>query len=523
VAAVSLWARGIIMTENIFQIGGQASARSFIGRKKIVRAFQRQIIDSSGNAAISIVGLTRVGKSSLILNVLDEVKIREKGYLYIKIVLADSENYIAFWKEIIVSIQNEMIYYNIQDRNIDRAISAIRKSPNDNDGYTVCRSPIKEVFKKLRVLGRTIIMVIDEFDRAQTIFEGKTHYFDFLRTICSDGDYSVKTILISRRSINIIENCTHQNSSFHGIFQNNTLTGFNDEDLLDYYGALDMYGVSLTDNQKDRLRYYCGRLPYLLSIFGFYIVEGRLNGEVETDIDQIFNANSNSIIQYYSDIKRQLENDNHIEKLLGFILGPKLYIAKNDEIVLRSLGLLENYGDRYYAICPHFNDYIASLNLSFPIWDSIMNTEKTLKHLIDYVMSKIMNSINWQTAFKSRLDSDDRLAKSFSIRVKDIDRVIGSSQRNFSQNQTLLDSLTMTNITKIILYQDYWNHSDGFNRYFNGDSVAQWKNKIDMCARARNAVAHGHEEYLTEMQTREVNLYCEEITKCVNAALSLCL
>lgn len=61
------------MTYNLFQIGKKVRGDYFIGRKNLIRYFRKIFLEEKSRSAKSIVGLTRIGKSSFIDNVFDDI------------------------------------------------------------------------------------------------------------------------------------------------------------------------------------------------------------------------------------------------------------------------------------------------------------------------------------------------------------------------------------------------------------------------------------------------------------------
>ena len=55
--------------ENIFQIGAQVTGGSFIGRRQLIAQFRKWFLEGSHRVCKSIVGLTRIGKSSFVSQV----------------------------------------------------------------------------------------------------------------------------------------------------------------------------------------------------------------------------------------------------------------------------------------------------------------------------------------------------------------------------------------------------------------------------------------------------------------------
>ena len=73
----------VIIMENIFNIGGQVTGESFIGRKKELKDFRRQFVESHTSRCVySIVGLARSGKTSLVKNIFEGYVPKEVFYHY---------------------------------------------------------------------------------------------------------------------------------------------------------------------------------------------------------------------------------------------------------------------------------------------------------------------------------------------------------------------------------------------------------------------------------------------------------
>ena len=67
--------------------------------------------------------------------------------------------------------------------------------------------------------------------------------------------------------------------------------------------------------------------------------------------------------------------------------------------------------------------------------------------------------------------------------------------------------MSLSDVVKIIKH--CW--VDVFAQYFNNSSYEEWGLKFDKCAYARNPIAHGHEEYLTDLDKQEIDAYCKQI------------
>ncbi len=358
--------------DNVFQIGREVTGESFIGRKKETRDIANRVLTKGIYHSLSIVGLTRVGKSSIIKNAVKEHIANAHGVIYVKMVMSEYDNYIVFWKMLAECIQDQVeTVFHIQDERMKNAFDRINKCTVSEDSFAVIDSGLSRIFLQLSQYDVTVLIILDEFDAARNLFKHKTTNFEFLRTVSSSADYTVSVILISRRSLYIIEECSLENSTFHGVFDVMTINVFNDEDMEEYYAMLSQYDITLDDMQKEKLNYYCGRIPYLLSIFGHDIVHQILNGE-QFAIEEIFHNRYVMIREYYDDVKNQIIYD-HFEDSLYFILGKEPDRCRaEDTSPLMAMGILSVIDGKYIAISQYFTETFLNLkvkNGGTPIYD----------------------------------------------------------------------------------------------------------------------------------------------------------
>lgn len=86
------------------------------------------------------------------------------------------------------------------------------------------------------------------------------------------------------------------------------------------------------------------------------------------------------------------------------------------------------------------------------------------------------------------------------------DRFIDSTQKKFFKTCTYFDVMSLSDSLKIIA-----NAWGVFAKYFKDEEYGEWREKFDKCGNARNPVAHGHEEYITDIEKKEIDIYCKDI------------
>ncbi len=70
------------------------------------------------------------------------------------------------------------------------------------------------------------------------------------------------------------------------------------------------------------------------------------------------------------------------------------------------------------------------------------------------------------------------------------DSFIANNKKIFDLDSSYLDVMSMCDTIKII--KECW--TDIFSPYFNNDLYSEWESRFAKCSRARNTIAHGHEE-----------------------------
>ena len=371
--------------DNIFCIGGQVRGDSFIGRKSEVKLLREVFVDSTVKTAKSIIGLTRTGKSSFVDNAFLDIPAIEK-ILYVNVTLGDF-SYYEMWQDIMWKLKKQLQSKKLMDDEIENLLANFDE---DNLKWIKLNHSVKDTFEYLNEIEIKVILVLDEFDKASTVFESDTKKYDMLRELLSSPKYNLFAITISRRNLNTIEGTTYQSSTLHGVLDPIYFKGFTEADVQEYYEVLGKYDIFLTDEQKREIEYYAGTSPYLLSIFGNKLVERKKVGK-PIDITDVFQNDCKLINDYYRDIQMHLERDGDLSRLIPFVIGPNVGVTQNDRDELVNLGYLLFSGDKTIAVSEYFTQFLSINMLNFSIWDAIISVEKKIKQIIEREMDALID------------------------------------------------------------------------------------------------------------------------------------
>ena len=498
--------------ENPFSDYGKiVRGERFIGRKQIISVIESRIIQPSNPGNLAIIGVHRIGKSSLAYKIIVEQKDKliSKGILPIWKGLSSYDDSLDFFYSLIDELMGEMeelgwVTKRIQ-RSADRAVET-----------NATWDRIKRFFREVQNAGYGVLFILDEFDHARTLFKGETA-FQRLRELADYPDYRLSLVLTSRRNIRDIELSAGSSSPFHNIFQVQRLAMFNDEDLESYFSQFSDIGIPIASEDRKRILFYCGAHPYLLEMLGCQIVERfRQNKKQEIDVDKAANDILQSIFEHYDDMIRLLREDTTLNKLLQILFGPVIDVKQTDVTELQNYGLIKlTENGTYVAYSEHFHDYLKlqerSTEFVTDLWPIWRDTEKTLREVITTTMFAAYGNQwvekleeerpNLRSIFDECRNAQQKEVKSFGDRA----------------SQNLIDFTYPADLFTIICAKGLW--KSYFQPIF-GHNPSHWEHRKQFLARCRNPLAHNRSEVLQTHELTIIEGYCEEILSILSPANS---
>lgn len=502
--------------DNIFVAGTGVTGESFFGRRVELARLKQQVCAASGyQKGLSITGPKHIGKSSLVQKLIDEEISMMDRTLLVQITMETSASAANFFYELALLLRQAAAPAAAEDdalrEQLDRLTRLDPVSPTRD--YTDYTMGLRWVLERLKALSWRLILVIDEFDRAMSLFD-QPCYFGLLRSISSLPSNSLTVILLSRRQTYMIERCPNEHASiFHGAFDTFPVKEFSEDDLYDFWAALAEYDIFADEPLERALQHYAGAHPYLLSFYGNRMVRRAAAGLPVTaeTIAEINRDERAWFERFYEDLKRRLEDDGHLEKLVGYLLGPSISVTAADAQVLNSMGYLTGQEDGgCCAFCPDFTEYLRKLQISLPVWDGIMGAEKVLRGFLRRAYPRL-DEFRY-SALADVKEWPDRLRRIYPHLSFELNGLVRKMQKNgdgYGQDSTLIDVLELSYTVSLILgsWQD-------FAAYFSKDGTAElavWKPRLELIARARTQLAHAHPEYLTEQEKELAQIHCKEV------------
>jgi len=501
--------------ENPFANYGRAiSGKDFIGRAIQIKEFESKVIFPKDSGNLALIGFPRIGKTSIaeqtILKYHDYLLQNKKIPIQINIGTI-SETY-AFFKLLVSKTYEFFEENNVVNELLLKYANLVREHHNS---WETLKGHVERFFEKVNTAGYRVIFFIDEFDYARIIFKDQFYSFQELRELGYRSTFKVSFVTTSRRSIRDIEIYCIGGSNLDLIFKKEYISMFDDNDIADYYNKIEIVGIQLNETHKQRIEYYCGRHPYLLTVLGFEIVESYRNNQT-SDIDIIFKKIQLDFIDYYNQLINLLKEDNSFTNLLQIIFGPQITITEPDINELLTYGMIKPSEKYFTTYSLHFQGYlklkVKDEKIDIETWKLISLTEKGLRNFIHSVLSNKFNN-DWINELPKKYESESdkgkqakrkwllELIKRLETQRTDYINLYGSLG-----NLNLLDYTYLDELYQLIKAE--WN--DIFGAIF-GKTTNYWDECFKLIAKVRNPVYHQNPEVFPSSIYQKVDEYCTEL------------
>lgn len=504
----------------------------FIGRTKELERLRKDVFfvePGSHGYCYSLIGLNGIGKTTLIRHLSEEFFINQPDHtFYFATTLEDGTTFWSYWTNLIQRFSEEIDeeyvsslfeHPKMAQRNAITKIKSVYRLVNsgwdkvETDSYRLqLIQSLNDLFRYYTILGIRIILTIDEFDLAQSIFTNG-QFFQRLFGLTPKGSLTalnLSIITISRRRVSTIAHDMQEGSNFEDAFPPLALKGFSDLELEAYFDTYAQLSCGLLpqDVQKQIL-YLCGRSPGLLMRLRH---EFEIMDDPNTDIGWIYAEHGSFIKNAYSRMITLMETtfaDRAYRKPLLEVFIQKFIGPAHDDNFDVELPLLYDYGfvtkgsvesnifslsgahmDEieghtgneivYEPIAPYFVEYIKHTiipNDLASLSSLLIKAEKLIRELIEKEMRKAFPD-TWEDIINGYAGKKDYYLETLQIRAL---------QNDFSSS-----SISKLNV---ISFKEYYyiinNHWSIFSKYF---SAYPNKNALfaamSLLSESRNDSAH---------------------------------
>jgi len=308
--------------QNIFAGYGKiVTGELYIHRESLEKELKNRTLNYDVYGSVSIVGMQRMGKSSLVYNTL----ISEAEHYYSKgiIIVSCSMNNFAtpesFFKGMIDIIYEEFENHEDIDMKIERKYNKIRELQLEDGGI----KNIQSFFKLIKKLGKRVILVIDEFDHSRKLFDKYPEGFNVLRELAYQPETNVTFIFVSRRMITELESVAEISTLANILGKPIYVKNYSDNELIEYFNRNKNYGIEISEEDKLKIVNITGAQPYWMDILMYHYIEAK---DSKKDFESIFNETNGVLYSEYERFMILLDEQHLLNKLyqIVFLIAPCL-------------------------------------------------------------------------------------------------------------------------------------------------------------------------------------------------------
>lgn len=500
--------------------GNIITGNRFIGRSFESQVIENRIFNKEKYGNVAIMGLPRIGKTSLAWHVImeKEEKLRANNTIPLFISVGKYNNSHDFFYSLVALLNDELEFIFSDSEKFNR-INSIAQSLMQIENQNSFSLQVQKYFKFVKRIGYKVIFILDEFDSIQKYFSLAD--FQMLRELSISPDVDVCLVTCSRKTIKEIEATNGAISNFYNTFQDIRLGVYNNDDIKQYWNWVKK-DFSIDEEYIKKAEFYVGRHPFLLDLFNNFCYISNNNLKDNDILPQL----RLELLNQFSTIQDTLKNEGILDKAIQLVVGPVYNVSKIDEEKLLKydfIKVVENeekvtilgrligasyQGKSYTCFSDFFTNVLERSIIEdvnyWPIWTE---TEKLIRNLIKtYVEERY--GIDWETKIEADFASSQKTLESFNA----LKSLRDKSKRMFQNASDNLIDYTLTRDMYNVFINTGW--LAWFNQVFGSDKKA-WSKKFDFLAEIRNPMAHNNSEFISEEQKTLATNYCQDIKNAI--------
>lgn len=370
--------------ENIFAGHGKiATGDLYIHRKRLEIELCNRTINYDTYGSVSVVGMQRMGKSSLVYNTIikNAEDYYEKGIIIVNCSMNNYSNPESFFKGIVGAIYEVLEDHDNIDVKTERRYNKVVKATLEEG----CVKSIQSFFKYLLKSGKRVICVIDEFDHSRKLFADFGEGFNILRELAYQPETNVTFVFVSRRMVTELESSADISTLANILGKPIYVKGYDEEELSNYYLRNEVHGVAVSDDDKEQIMEITGAQPYWLDLLMYFYVESAVENRT---FENLFNENSGVLYSEYERLMSLLDEQHLLNKLYQIVIGPAYDYTKADVQKLYDYGIIGIENEQATLKSKKLLEYMKMKEGTFdfyPLWNK---TERRMRNLLKYKLKE---------------------------------------------------------------------------------------------------------------------------------------
>lgn len=515
-----------------------AEGECFVGRKAVLEEMHRVIVSPYRISNYHVVGLPRIGKSSL-LKAFREMVLQNHYNLDLVVIyisLDNCDDMKAMWRMIGNGVLKELKKkFSTTEKYaaFEEELEVEGVNENNVDYDYVCSAA-----RCMKVVGFWGIVLIDEFDNFSTIAKTRGAVGN-IRTLFSDSDYGIRAVIASRRMVERIEKevegAVNANVSILApLFLNKcNLMVFNEEDMIDYWSTIsNKIGCTISEEYKQEVQYYVGNHPCLLNLLnGNYWAEQESHNYI-FDNSTGFNISDKLVNELHDAFEwavwRDMEKWELLQPLILSTWGPdeeipndKLSELERYGVINKEQVLTEPNGPIRIAISRYFTEWMNLKRYILPFGDEWSKAEGNMRKIVKCFCDEIyqgdeaqmINHLETKNANSIEVGKDPRFTAKGRF---DLMRIrMGKNIDKYPQmSSSIIDYSEPSDLPEIFFRREWcW-----FGQVF-GNTWNDWSEKFSIINEVRNIKSHNNLGF-PQSRIELAKKYCHEVNEKIELFLA---
>lgn len=337
-------------------VGNHVTGDRFIGREKEIRLIQARIFGERSFGSMAVVGLPRIGKSSLVSEVIGRARSEHAGHIVVRVdvgAFGSMEDLVeALLQQVVDAIRHRELSTDLFEARVQRALGPARGGINLHG--------VNGVFNAVRQISLRVICILDEFDAGRRLFVGSPWFFNWLRDLCSNPDHRTAIVLITKRRLqHITETAGYGSNYWSNVLLTCPVRSFGPSEVTTFFSKLSKDGVRLDEGQRQQVQRFCGSHPFLMDTFAFRAWERVAAGE-RLDSDWIESTCSRFVQDYFQQVVSVLDEKPLVPRLRQALIGQSgADVSATDVEIMEDYGLARwDRSEGIRAFSPAFASYL---------------------------------------------------------------------------------------------------------------------------------------------------------------------
>lgn len=505
-----------------------AEGERFYGRKEEIGYLVKMLLDGDRGACISLLGMNRIGKSSLVKEFIRVAK--ERGNKNLFLIYVDLQKVLSFWDfwdrvlQELFSGVSEMdpdyleVYQDYKDYFSD---GTIKRTLVNGDIYEdKCgKEKLEELFSIFTFSNIRVVIIADEFDCAGNAFGENEGNYGWLRGFLQEENHSLTSfVTVSRRSIYFIETHNYGGSTLDGMFNKYALFGYTYSEIGEMFEKVKEVYPSISDEERDIIGSMCGKSPCYWAQLGQYLMNENIGQRFDHEYFRY------KLITYYDAITRMLEEEKLFTAMLQAFVGPVYNLRRTDLDRLTEMGICirrstlqnrmkeEDYiaeysggiETEYITVNEDYIDYLKE-HYQFQIdniWPVLTAAEKKCRATVRKVLMDKYGTM-WETQIEKYFKPKDKANlnhhnERYSKASREARSMVGNS---------LLNVASWKCVASII--DDEWQQFESIFSGFTKNELIEAMSGL--LYDARNTTAHSNGELMDPAEVEKVENICGKI------------